>query len=102
MYLAALPNPGVWFGQCQVVIDCLRHTKEFLCLSCQDRIVRKFLDRVHGIVSANIDKCINVKTVQYIKDSLIDSLIFMDLRKFKTAGSQKSGWCSLEEFDIQF
>ena len=74
-------------GQCKVIVNGLRYAKEFLFLAGQDREIRKFLDSVHGIISTNIDKRINIKTVQYTKDLLIDGLIFVDLRKFKTTGT---------------
>ena len=74
-------------GQCEVIVNGLRYAKEFLLLAGQDCEIRKLLDGVHGVISANIDKRINIKTVQYTKDLLIDGLVFVDLRKFKTTGT---------------
>ena len=76
-------------GKCKVIVNGLRNTKEFLGLSGNDGIIRQLLDGIHGIISADVDKCIDFQFVQNIKDFLIDSSVFVDFRKLITAGTKK-------------
>ena len=71
-------------SQCKVIINGLWNTKEFLLLASKNRIIRKFLYGIHRIVSANVDKRINIQAVQDFKDFLINCFIFVNLRKFET------------------
>ena len=50
-------------------------------------IIRKFLYGIHRIVSANVDKRINIQAVQDFKDFLINCFIFVNLRKLVTTGT---------------
>ena len=54
---------GCMVCQRQVIVDCFRNTKELLSLSCENRIIRQFLDRIHGIISTNVDKRINIQFI---------------------------------------
>ena len=47
----------------QVVINGLWHAQEFLALACNNRVIRKFFDRIHRIVAADIDKSINFQLI---------------------------------------
>ena len=88
-------------GKCKVIVNGLRNTKEFLGLSGNDSIIRQLLDSIHGIISANVDKCIDLQFVQNIKDFLIDSSVFMDFRKLITAGTQKCGRSPFQKLNVK-
>ena len=81
--------------QSQVVINCFRHTEKLLFMSFYDGIVGKLTDGIHGVVSSDIYKGINLQLVQNIKNSVIYLHVFMNFREFITTGSQKSGRGSL-------
>ena len=50
-------------GQGQVVVNGLRNAHELLGLPRQNCIIRQFFDRVHGIISADINKAFNIQLI---------------------------------------
>jgi len=81
------PESRCMVCQCQVIVYGFRNAEELLGLSCKDRIIRQFLDSIHGIISADINECINVQLIQDFENLFINCFIFMNLRKFVTAGT---------------
>ena len=88
-------------GQSQIVVDRLRASDKFDIAACQKRIIRKLFDGIHRIISADIDKCFNIKLIQQRKNLIIDRFILVDLRKFIAAGPQKSCRCSLQNLTVK-
>ncbi len=84
----------------QVIVNRLGHSQELLLMSLDDRIIRQFLDGVHGVVSTDIDESLNLQLVQNLENFLIDFGILMDLRQLKPAGTQKCGRGSLQQFNV--
>ena len=84
----------------QIIIDRLGHTdKTDRAVNCLG-IIGKLFYGVHGVITANIEKCRNLQFFQNFKNSLIDSLICTDLRKLITTRSQEGCRGSLQKFHI--
>ena len=71
--------------QCQIIINGLRYPKELLGLAGKDGIVGKLLNGIHRIITANVDKCINIQLVQDLENLLINISVFMYFRKLVPA-----------------
>ena len=69
-------------------------------MTFNNRIIRKFFDRVHGVIAADVDKCLDLQLVQDTENFLINLHVLMDLRKFVTAGTKKCRRCPLQQLDI--
>ncbi len=50
-----------------------------------NRIIRQFLNCIHGVISTDIDKRLNVKFVKDIENLVINIRILMNLRQFVAA-----------------
>ena len=75
--------------QSQIVVDGLRHAHEFLGLSRQDGVIGQLLDRVHGIVSADVDEALHVQLVEDLENLHVDLLVLVDGRQLVAAGAEK-------------
>ena len=73
--------------ECQVIVDCFRASDEACRVSGYDRIVGQLFNRVHGIISADVNKCLDVQLVEDIKDFIIYFSVFVDFRQLVAAGS---------------
>ena len=84
----------------QVIIDRLGHTdKTDQTVNCLG-IIGKLFYGVHGVITADIEKCRNLQFFQNCKYFLIDSFIFTALRQLIAAGAQEGCRCSLQKFHI--
>src|SRR5699024_5550314 len=71
--------------ECQIVVDRLGTSDETCGMTGDDGIVRQLLDRVHGIISADIDKSFDIQFVEDIENLVIYFSVLMDFRQFVTA-----------------
>ena len=74
--------------QSKVIVNCFRASDKSCRISHHNRVVGKLFDRIHGVISSDIDKCFNIQLVQNFKDLFIYFSVFMNFRKFVPAGSQ--------------
>ena len=56
-------------------------------MALYDGKIRKLLDRIHGIIAADIDEHLDVQLIQDAEDLLIDIRVLVDIRQLKTAGT---------------
>ena len=87
--------------QGQVVIDGLRASDEADLGTEYQRVIRQFLDGIHGIVAADVDEAIDLQFIEDREDLLIGLDVLVDLRQFESAGSQISRRCSLQQLFVQ-
>ena len=66
-----------------------------------DRIIRKLLDRIHGIISTDVDKCFDIKLIQDAENLFIHFCILMNRRQFIAAGTQECSRGTLQKLFIQ-
>ena len=85
----------------QVVVNCLRYTDEADITSDTCSIAGKLTYCIHRIISADVDKCIDFQFIQNIEDFLIDSSVFVDFRKFITAGTKKCGRSPFQKLNVK-
>ena len=71
--------------QGKVIVNGLRAADETGRMSGDDRIVRELFDRIHGIISADVDKCLDIQFVEDLEDLFIYFAVLMDLRQFVAA-----------------
>ena len=67
-------------------------------MTFDNRIIRKFFDRIHGVIASDVDKCLDLQLVQDTENFLINLHVLMDLRKFVTAGTKIRTRCCLDQF----
>ena len=87
--------------QRQVIVNGLRASDKAGRMSGHDSVVGKLLDRVHRVISADVNKGFDIQLVKDRKDFLIDSLVLMDLRQLKAAGPKECRRGPLQELRIQ-
>ena len=71
--------------QCQVIVYGFGASDKTGWMTGDNRIVRKLFDRIHRIISTDIDKSFYVQFVQDGKNLFIDFSVFMDFRQFEAA-----------------
>ena len=64
-----------------------------LSLSCKNRIIRQFLDRIHGIISTDVEEVADVQLLQDLKQLNIDGLALggVPVGQLVAAAAQKAG-----------
>ena len=85
----------------QVVVNGLRASDKTGRVSRHNSVVGKFLDGVHGVISTDIDKRLNIQLVENRKNFLVHRFILMNLRQFVAAGSEESCRRPLQKFCVQ-
>ena len=88
--LGGASEAGGVVGEGQVVVNGLGYAQELLLMSLQNRVVGQLLDGVHGIVSADVDECLNLQLVHDFEQLLINLRILMNLGQLIPAGAQES------------
>ena len=76
-------------GQRQIVVNRLGTADEPLRITLDNRIVGKLFDRIHGIVSANIDEGFDFQLLQDFENLLIYFRILVNFRQLIPAGTEK-------------
>ena len=81
-------------SQGQIIVNGLRTADETCRMTCYDRVVRKFLDRVHRVISADVDESLDVQFIQDTEYFFVNFFVLMDLRQFVAAGAEEGCRCS--------
>ena len=63
-------------------------------------IIRQLFDGIHGIVSADIDKRLDLQFIQYLEYLFVYLRILVNVRQLIPTGAQECRRCSLQQFDI--
>ncbi len=83
----------------QIVVDGLWNPHKQLALAMVFGIVTEHLHRIHRVIAARIEKCIDVMRFHDPEDVLVDILVSLDLRHLEAAGTQEGRRCSLEQLN---
>ena len=69
----------------KVVVNRLRASDEAGAEPGHNRVVGQLFDGVHGIISADVNKRLNIQFLQDRKDLVVNRPVFVDLREFVPA-----------------
>ena len=87
--------------QSEVIVNSLRAADETDFGACQHSVIGKLLDRIHGVISADIDEAVDFKIVKDTEDLVKCLSVLVNFRELETAGSEVSSRCSLEKLLIE-
>ena len=74
-------------GQGQIIVDCFWFSEDTDITACLRSITGKFAHRIHGIISADIEKPTNIHFFKFFKKSRVN-WIFQRFWKLITAGAE--------------
>ena len=74
-------------GYRQVIVNCLGNTHEALRLIVSSRIIGQHLHRIHGVISACVEKTLNIMLFHDFEYFFVYFLMSFNLRHFETAGA---------------
>ena len=83
----------------QIVVDRLWHTDDADIIADGSRVSRELGNRIHGIVSADIEECTDVHFLKDGEDFFVHRNVVLHIWQLEPAGTEVHGWCACKLLD---